>query len=154
MWQNIQKNAPLFIGCIVAITLCAACTSGAQAEDYRYGYPYRHYYPYDSYGLYDDFGLRQDINRLGKQMKHQQRVLREQVRQQDEQTRLLRQQQSAQDRVTAMQACYYRFNGSLDLCEALFDAASKEYAACVEKVVEMNPGCARDITRPAFRAED
>ncbi len=43
---------------------------------------------------------------------------------------------------------------SLDLCEALFDAASKEYTACIEKAVEMNPGCARDIAKPAFRVED
>lgn len=114
MQQNIRADSPLFIGCIITILLYAACTSAAQAENYRYGYPYRQYYPYDNYGFYDNFGLRQDIHRLGEQVKRQQRVLRKQVRQQDEQTRFLRQQQSAQDRVTAMQACYYRFNGSLE----------------------------------------
>ena len=49
---------------------------------------------------------------------------------------------------------YYRFNAGLDLCEDLFDAASTEYAACREKVVEKNPGCAGDIARSASSSGD
>ena len=82
------------------------------------------------------------------QMQHQQKKLDEQVRLQKEQTRLLREQQSAQHRVTAMQACYYRFDAGLDLCEDLFDRKSTEYAACRKKVVEKNPGCTSDVARP------
>ena len=89
---------------------------------------------------------------MGDQMQRQQRQLDAQTRLQEEQTRLLRQQQSAQQQVTARQACYYRYDGGLDLCDRLFDAASRKHAACVETVIEMNPGCARDIARPAIES--
>jgi len=154
MHRNAWQKTPRLLEGIVAVLLCAACTSGAQADNYRHGYSYRHHYPYDIYVSHDKYRLRQDMNRLREQMQRQQKQLGEQVRLQQEQTRLLRQQQSAQHRVTAMQACYYRFNAGLDLCEDLFDAASKEYAACHEKVVEKNPGCTGDIARPAFSAGD
>jgi hypothetical protein len=94
------------------------------------------------------------MNRLSDQMKRQQRQLDQQVRQQQEQTRLLRQQQSAQQQLTATQACYYRFNGGLDLCDRLFDATSKKHAACVETAVEINPGCADDIAKPVRKSGD
>lgn len=154
MKHRVQRKMPRLPGGIVAVLLCVACTSGAQAENYRYGYPYRHHYPYDNYEFHDKYRLRQDMNRLREQMQRQQKQLKEQVRLQQEQTRLLRQGQSAQHQATAMQACYYRFNAGLDLCEDLFDAASAEYAACRAKVVEKNPGCAGDIARPAFSSGD
>jgi len=154
MQQNIQQKSPRLLGGIVTFLLYAVCTSGAQAGDYRFGYPYRNHYPYDNYGLHDNFGLRQDMSRLTDQMQRQQRELAKQVYQQQEQSRLLRQQQSAQHRFTAKQACYYRFNGGLDLCEGFFDVASKEYAACFEKAVELNSGCAGDIAKPAFSSGD
>jgi uncharacterized protein HemX len=154
MRQDTLRTPPRLVGGIAVILLCAACITGTQAADYRFGYPNRHYYPNDIDGLHDNFGLRQDMNRLSDQMQRQQRQLQEQVRQQQEQTRLLRQQQSAQQQLTAMQACYYRFNGGLDLCDRLFDAASKKHAACVETAVEMNPGCAGDIARPVRKSGD
>jgi len=154
MRQDALQTLPRRLGGIVVILLCAAGITEAQAADYRFGSPNRHYYPDDSYGLRDNSGLRRDMNRLSDQMQRQQRQLREQVRQQEEQTRLLRQQQSAQLQVTGMQACYYRFNGGLDLCDRLFDAASRKHATCVETAVEMNPGCAEDIARPGRKSAD
>lgn len=154
MQHNVQHKAPRLLGGIVVFLLCAGCISGALARDYRSAYPNRYPYLYDNYGFHNNLGLRQDMSRLSEQMQSQQRQLQEQVRQQQEQTRLLRQQQSSQHQITAMQACYYRFNGGLDLCEQLFDVSSKKYAACVEKVVEMNPGCAGDIARPGLSSKD
>ena len=151
MPQHSIQKMPRLLGDIIAVLLCAACFSSTQAEDYkyyRYGYPYRDYHPDKRYEL------RQDMNRLRAQINRQEKQLKAQIRLQQEQTRLLRQQASAQHRVTAMQACFYRFNAGLDLCEDLFDAASIEYAACLEKVMEKNPGCAEDIPRPAFSSKD
>ena len=154
MQHDILQRAPQHSVGVIAILICAASFPGAQAGDYGFGYPDRYYYPNDGYALHDKFRLRTEINRLDDQMQRQQRQLGEQVRQQQEQTRLLRQQQSAQQRVTAMQACYYRFNGGLDLCDRLFDAASKKHATCVEAAVEINPGCAADIARSAPESGD
>ena len=154
MQRGTLQSVHRIFGGIVVILICVAAVEQAQAGDYRYGYSNRHYYPNDFYGLHDNFGLRQDMHRLSDQMQRQQRQLQEQVRQQKEQTRLLRQQQSAQLQVTGMQACYYRFNGGLDLCDRLFDAASKKHTACVETAVEMNPGCADDIARPERKSGD
>lgn len=141
-------------GRIFVVLLCAACGSGAYAGDYRYAHPHRHHYPYENFELHDRYRVCQDMTRLREQMRRQQRQLEQQSRLQQEQTRILRQQGSAQHRVTATQACCYRFNAGLDLCENLFDLASKEYAACREKVVEKNAGCARDITRPAYSSDN
>lgn len=152
MRHRLLQTEPRFWGGMIAVLLCAACIKGAQAGDYRFGYPDRYYYPNSYYGLRDNFGIQQDMNRLGDQMKRQQRQLDEQVREQQEQSRLLRQQQSARQRLTAMQACHYRFNGGLDLCDRLFDAATKKHAACVDTAKEINPGCAVDIARPASNA--
>jgi hypothetical protein len=154
MLQNTLRTLPRIVGGVGVVLLCAAYITVTQAADYRYGYPDKHYFPNDTDGLHDNFRLRRDMNRLNDQMQRQQRQLQEQVRQQQEQTRLLRQQQSAQQQLTAMQACYYRFNGGLDLCDRLFDVASKEHAACVETAVEMNPGCAEDISRGRRRSGD
>jgi hypothetical protein len=145
-----QKTRRLLVG-LNALLLCGACSLNAQAQDPRYyGYGFADSFHYPGYG----HGLRQDMDRLREQMHRQQRQLEEQVRMQQEQTRLLRQQLSAQQQVTAMQACYYRFNAGLDLCEDLFNAASVELAACREKVAERNPGCAGEITRPASSTAD
>jgi len=149
MQQDFVQLAPRLLGGIIAVLAYAACGSNVQAGDYRFGYPDRHYYPNGYYGLHDSFRLRQDMKHLDDQMQRQQWQLEEQVRQQQEQTRLLRQQQSAQQQLTAMQACYYRFNGGLDLCERLFDAASNKRAECVETAKEINPGCTTDIAGPA-----
>ena len=88
------------------------------------------------------------MDHLGDQMKRQQRQLDEQIRQQQEQTRLLKQQQSGQLRITGRQACYYRTEGGLDLCDRLFGATSTKNAACVETVKEMNSGCAEHFAWP------
>jgi hypothetical protein len=143
------KRPRIRIGILLAL-LCAFCASTALAQDYWYRYPHEYGNPY--FGR--DLLLQQDMIRLREDMRRQQRQIEEQTRLQEEQTRLLRQQGSIQHRVTGMQACYYRFDAGLDLCEDLFDQASAEYAACLEKVVENNPACAPDISRSASGAGD
>jgi hypothetical protein len=154
MRQTALQTLSGLFGGIIVILFCAACIKEVRAADYRFGDPNRHYYPNDIDRLHDNSGLRRDMNRLSDQMQRQQRQLQQQVRQQQEQTRLLRQQQSAQQQLTAMQACYYRFNGGLDLCDRLFDATSKKHAACVQTAVEINPGCADDIAKPVRKSGD
>ena len=117
----------------------------AEAEGrihYRYVYPHGYHYP--------DYqpGLRRDMKRLREQMHGQQRRMEEQVRLQEEQNRFLRQQVTEQQRVTGLQACFYRFDAGLDLCEDLFDLTSPEYAECRDIVVEKNPSCSGDIAIP------
>ena len=142
MTQRIAAHARnRFRGCLVAILVSAAWVSGAHAGGYRYVYPYGYYYPNDRYEI------RQDMKRLRTQIRSQQRQLREQTDLQQEQIRLMRQQESEQQRVTSRQACFYRFDAGMDLCEDLFGAVSPELAACRDKVVEKNPGCAGDIMR-------
>ena len=135
---------------IAAVLLFTLCAWDAQGGGYYYG----DYYPYDGHGYHERQALRQDMYRLREDMRRQHRRLEEQARLQQEQTRLLRQQQSAQQRVMAMQACYYRFDAGLELCGDLFDSASPDYAACRERVVEKNPGCAGGLARPAHNAGD
>ena len=129
----------------VALLLCTLWGSTALAQDYWYRYSHDYGYPY--FGR--DLMLQQDMTRMRKDMRRQQRQIKEQTRLQEEQTRLLRQQGASQHRVTAMQACYYRYDAGMDLCEDLFDKGSAENAACLEKVVEKNPACAPDISRSA-----
>ena len=150
--QGTLPISPRLLGGGLAILFYAAYLPPAQAADYRFGYSNRFYYPNGYYGLHDGFGLRQDMRRLDDQIQQQQLQLEQQLRQQQEQTRLLRQQQSSQQQITGMQACYYRFNGGLDVCDSLFDAAPDRHAACVEKVKEINPGCATDISKPVLRS--
>lgn len=133
----------------IAVLLCIPWGSTVLAQDYWYRYPY--YYDYGQPYVGRDLLLQQDVTRLREDMRRQQRQIEEQTRLQEEQTRLLRQQGSTQHRVSAMQACYYRYDAGLDLCEDLFDKASAEYAACLEKVVASNPACAPDINRSASR---
>ena len=130
---------------VVAVLLCTPCSSIVLAQDYRYRHP--HDYGYRDFGR--DPWLQQDMTRMRKDMRRQQRQIEEQTRLQEEQTRLLRQQGDARHRVTAMQACYYRYDAGMDLCDDLFDKGSAEYAACLERVVEKNPACAPDISRSA-----
>jgi len=134
-------------GLRAAALALATWASSVSADGYyywpRYGYDY----------LDDAPAVRQDLDRLRRQMQQQQRQNEQQLRLQEEQLRLLRQQQSVEQRVIAMQACYYRFNAGLDLCEALFEAASPEHAACVDKVVELNPACADDLLAPVQRPQ-
>jgi hypothetical protein len=134
---------------VFAVLLFISWCSVVLAQDYRYRYPY--YYDYGQPYVGRDLLLQQDVTRLREDMRRQQRQIEEQTRLQEEQTRLLRQQGSTQHRVTAMQACYYRYDAGLDLCEDLFDKTSAEYAACLEKVVASNPACAPDISRAASR---
>lgn len=154
MRQHISSTAARSFGGMVAALLYVGCFSNTQAADYRLGYPDRYFYPNAYYGLQNSFGLRRDMMRLDDQIQQQQWQLDEQTRQQQDQTRLIRQQQSTQQRVTAMQACYYRFNGGLDLCDRLFAKESEKHASCVEKVEELNSGCASDMSRPAPNSRD
>ena len=154
MKPGIRKDLPWFLAKIGTTLICAAYVTGANAVDYRFGYSNSYHYPYGGFRANESFRLRREIDHLGDQVQRQQRQLDAQIRQQQEQTRLLRQQQSAQQQLTARQACYYRTNGGLDLCDRLFDARSKKHAACVETVSEMNPGCAEDVSMPAIRAVD
>jgi len=154
MRQKTQQTATRLLRGIVPVLLCTGCISGAYASDFRWGFSDRYYYPNDNFGIRDNFRLHRDMDRLNDQIQRQQWQLDDQTRQQREQTRLLRQQQSAQLQVTARQACYYRFNGGLDLCERLFAAASEEHARCYEEVVEMNPGCAGDLMSPGHSSAD
>ena len=154
MGRNMRQTLPGSLGGISAMLVCAACMPTVQAADYRFGYSDSYYYPYGRYGTHDNFRLRREMKHMGDQMQRQQRKLNEQTRLQQEQTRLLRQQQSAQQQVTARQACYYRYDGGLDLCDRLFDATAKKHAACVAAAAEINPGCAEDIARPAITSGD
>ena len=141
----MKTRVPGLSGLAAVIVLCTLCAGAAYADKQRYK---RHYQPYRDYYPEERFELRQDMRRLRDQIERQQRQIERQVRLQQEQTRLLRQQASTRNRLSAMQACYYRLNAGLDLCEDLFDTATKEYAACLEKVGEKNPGCAGDAIRP------
>jgi hypothetical protein len=142
------KTVPRLRGLVIAVLLCTAQATAVRAADYGFAYRDGCCYPYGGYGLYRDPGLRNDVNRMTDQLQRQQRQLDEQMRQQQDQARLLREQQSRQLQLTGMQACYYRFNGALDLCDRLFDTASARHAACVEAAVELNPGCAPTEPRP------
>lgn len=152
MLRDIRQTLTLRMAGISAMLLCVASVPGAVAADHRFGYPSGHYFPYEPYGVHENFRLRREMNDLNDQMRRQQRLLDEQIRQQQEQTRLLRQQQSMQQRVTVGQACYYRLDGGLNLCDRLFDAASKKHAACVETAIELNPECAADIAGSSTRS--
>lgn len=154
MVKNRVATARPSLSATAIVLFCTLCVLNVQAADYRFGNPNRLYYPDGYYGPGSNFELRQDMKHLDDQMRRQQRQLQEQARQQQEQTQLLRQQQSAQQRLTAMQACYYRLNGGLDLCERLFDAASEENAACIETVNELNPGCATPSPLPRQPASE
>ena len=135
----------LLIGIGIGIT-------SAQAREYRFGYSNSHYYPNSGYLYQDNFRLRRELGRIDEQMQRQQRQLDEQSRQQQEQTRLLRLQQSGQQQFSAMQACHYRLNGGLDVCDRLFKPKSDRHRGCVEAAMELNPGCAADATRPIVRS--
>ena len=147
MQRDIQQTLLRRLTGISAMLVCVACIPTAQAKDYRFGYSNSYHYPYGSYGIHENFRLQREMNQMGDEMRRQQRKLDGQTRLQQEQIHLLRQQQSAQQRVTARQACYYRYDGGLDLCDSLFTMTSKKHAACVETVAEINPGCAEDIAR-------
>ena len=153
MGRNMRQTLPRRLGGISAMFVCAACMPTAQAADYRFGHSDGYYYPYGSYGVHENFRLQREMNHMGAEMRRQQRKLDEQTRLQQEQIRLLKQQTSAQQRVAARQACYYRYDGGLDLCDSLFAATSKKHAACVETVAEINPGCAEDIARSTIKTE-
>lgn len=143
------QPSPRYLGRIGTMLFAAAFFLGAEASQFKFGYSNSHYYPY---GFHDNFRLRREIDHLGDQVKRQQRRLNEQNRLQREQTRLLKQQQSNQLQTTGRQACYYRLDGGLDLCDRLFGSASTEHAACIETAKEINAGCAEDLMRPAHNA--
>ena len=148
MQRDIQQTLTRRLTGISAMLVCMACIPTAQAKDYRFGYSTSYHYPY---GVHENFRLQREMNHMGDEMRRQQRKLDEQTRLQQKQIRLLKQQQSAQQRVTARQACYYRYDGGLDLCDSLFAATSKKHATCVETVAEINPGCAEDIARSTIK---
>ncbi len=144
---RISRTRGLGLGRWLIALVLAAWACGASAAGYYYG-------PRYGYDYQDDApAVRQDLDRLRRQMQQQQRQNEEQLRLQEEQLRLLQQQQSVQQRITAMQACYYRFNAGLDLCEDLFEAESPQHAVCVYKVMEHNPACAQDLMTPLRRPE-
>lgn len=132
------------LGGLVALVLFAADFPDASAGGYYSGRPYAYGYPDDR------FGLRRDMARLRDQMRQQQLQLQEQIRLQEEQLRVLRAQVSAQHQVTAMQACYYRLSAGMETCEDLFAVGSTEFQSCRDKVLERNPGCAREVVWPAL----
>lgn len=150
MPREIPSSLPSPLSNVAVILILAGCMTRAQATDYPFDYPSSHHYPYRGYGVHETFRLQSKIDRMSAQMRRQQRTL---DGLQEEQARLLMQQQSAQNRVTARQACFYRYDGGLDLCDRLFDAKSKEHDTCVEAVIEVNPGCAEDIARATTRSE-
>ena len=145
-----RKSTRRSVG-VSLLLACAACIPEGHSADYRFGYSHGFNHLYGKHGIHDHFRLRRELDQLDEQMRRQQRQLDRQMRQQQEQTRLLREQQSARHRLTARQACHYRLNGGLDLCDRLFDTASEKQAACVETVMEMNPGCAPDTAEPAIK---
>lgn len=150
----VRLTVPLCPLCSGVALLALAWFSPAQSSDYRSGYAGSYYYPYSGYQAHENLRLRREMDDLGQQVQRQQRLLDEQVRQQQEQTRLLRQQQTARWRMTARQACYYRTEGGLELCDSLFDADPDRHATCVATVKQLNPGCAEDLARPASRAAE
>ena len=132
------------LGGLAAAVLAAAHVPEAGAGGYYYGRPF-------GYGFPDQgFGLSRDMARLRDQMRQQQMQLQEQIRLQEEQIRLLREQVSGQYQMTAMQACYYRLSASMETCEDLFADETTEFRSCRDKVLERNPGCARDLARPGL----
>ena len=151
MRRELPQTPPRYLGRIGTMLLVAAFLQGAEATHHSFGYSNSHYYPY---GLHENFRLRREIDHLGNQVTRQQRRLNEQNRLQREQTRLLRQQRSKQLQTTGRQACYYRLDGGLDLCDRLFGAASTKHAACVETAKEINSGCAEDFTGSAKNSGD
>ncbi len=130
------------LGGLAAVALAAAHVPDGIAGGNHYGRSYGYGYPDDR------FALSRDMARLRDQMRQQQRQLQEQIRLQEEQLRLLREQVSVQHQVTAMQACYYRLSAGMETCEDLFAVGSTELRSCRDKVLERNPGCARDVARP------
>lgn len=154
MQRDLLPTLRRLLSGIGAMLLGAAYLPAVQAADPRLHYAGSYYYPYGGQAIYDNFRLRREMDRVGDQIQRQQRQLDEQTRLQQEQSRLLRQQQAAQQQVTARQACYYRYDGGLDLCDRLFEAGSRRHGACVETVAEMNPGCAAEIAMPAPRSRD
>jgi len=130
------------LGGLTAAVLIATHAPEASAGGYYYGRPYGYGYP--DQGL----GLSRDMARLRDQMRQQQMQLQEQIRLQEEQIRLLREQASVQYQITAMQACYYRLSAGMETCEDLFADASAEFRSCRDKVLERNPGCAREVALP------
>jgi hypothetical protein len=128
---------------LTVLVLAAGHVPDTSAGGYNYyGRPYGYRYPDDP------LELSRDMAGLRDQMRRQQMQLQKQIRLQEEQIRLLKAQVSAQHQLTAMQACYYRLNAGMDTCEDLFVAGSGELRSCREKVIERNPGCARDVARP------
>ena len=154
MQRNTRPLISARSGSIRLILMCAACLPGAAAADYRFGYSNSFYYPYGAYGAHDSLRFQRQIDHLNDQMQRQQRTLDEQSRRQQQQTQLLRQQQSAQQQFTARQACHYRLDGGLELCDRLFGSASKTHAECVETAKEMNFGCVADTEVPVTRSGD
>lgn len=132
------------LGGLAGVMLATAYVPDTSAGGNYYSRPYGYGYGYPDYGL----GLSRDMARLRDQMRQQQLQLQEQIRLQEEQLRLLREQVSVQHQVTAMQACYYRLSASMETCEDLFTVGSTEFRSCQDKVLERNPGCARDLMRP------
>ena len=129
------------VATVVALLVSASCSEHAIGEGIRYSYPYGYYHRYDGYDV------RRDVKRLRTQIRSQQRQLKEQADLQQEQSRIMRQQDALQRQVTQRQACYYRYDAGIDLCEDLFEPYSTELAACRNKVAQKNPGCAADILR-------
>ena len=146
MQRDLRKANPHYGIRIGTALLVAAFFQQAAATGHWPGYSHSHYY---RYGVHENLRLRREIGQLDDQLKRQQRRLNEQTRQQGEQTRLLRQQQAERLQTTGRQACYYRLDGGLDLCDRLFGAASPKHAACVETARELNAGCAEHLARPA-----
>ena len=133
---------------MVSLLFSAACSMHATGGDLRYSHPHRHYFRYDGYDV------RRDIKRLRRQIRSQQRQLKEQADLQQEQNRILRKQDSELRQITQRQACYYRYDAGIDLCEDLFEPSSTELAACRKRVAQKNPGCAADILRAATKGRE
>ncbi len=138
MHKTIELTAWRLAICLVGTLCCLEVRADA------FGYS-GHAYPYSRISPDYPPGLHQEVDRLREQMRRQERQLAEQARMQREQARLMRNQSVRRQQVSAMQACYYRLDAGLDLCDDLFAARSQEHTACHAKVTQKNPACARDV---------
>lgn len=147
----MEPGTPRLIAVLIFASLLAGPGVATHAEERRH---FRYDYPYPSLFPEDRQELRNDMGRLRRQLQRQERQLEQQYQLQQEQYRLMRREASADRRVSAIQACYYRLQAGLELCDDLFDTVSAEIAACRKLVVEKNPACARDVDISEVRSGD
>ena len=126
---------------ILIVIASLVVSTVAFGRDYYRGYAVGPYgYPYgDPYFVSPRTEL--ELSRIRQELRLQRLQESARSRERDAQINALRGQANASYQVSAMQACYYRTVGGMELCEDLFEAGSTDYARCEVLVKERNPGC-------------